>query len=85
MAVAVPAVYAAIGAGLAILLGNGDGTFATPVNYYSTAGLLSIAVGDFNGDGKADPDEQRRRHLRHTIDPLRRPFGVLGCRRRLQD
>jgi hypothetical protein len=38
-----------------ILLGNGDGTF-TPVGATPATGLVpvSIAVGDFNGDGKAD-------------------------------
>ena len=38
-----------------ILLGNGDGTFtATPVSPATGAQPLSIAVGDFNGDGKPD-------------------------------
>jgi hypothetical protein len=38
-----------------ILLGNGDGTFQSPVGY-DPAGLFgrSLAVGDFNGDGKYD-------------------------------
>jgi hypothetical protein len=38
-----------------VLLGNGDGTFRTPVAY-SSAGLyaLAIAIGDLNGDGKPD-------------------------------
>ena len=43
---------------LSILLGNGDGTFQPPASLYSipssAAGLSSVAVGDFNGDGKAD-------------------------------
>ena len=43
---------------LSILLGNGDGTFQSSGNLYSiptsVAGLSSVAVGDFNGDGKAD-------------------------------
>jgi hypothetical protein len=40
---------------VAILLGNGDGTF-TPVSATSATGIAprAIAVGDFNGDGKAD-------------------------------
>jgi protocatechuate 3,4-dioxygenase beta subunit len=43
---------------LSILLGNGDGTFQTPVAPYSVpsnaTGLSSVAVGDFNGDGRLD-------------------------------
>ena len=40
---------------VSVLLGNGDGTFQTPVTY-TLSGLYnpSIAVGDFNGDGKLD-------------------------------
>jgi hypothetical protein len=40
---------------VSILLGNGDGTFGTPISY-NTGTLLpsSVAVGDFNGDGKLD-------------------------------
>jgi uncharacterized protein (TIGR03437 family) len=42
--------------GVSILLGNGDGTFRSAI--YCAAcvnwSILSIAVGDFNGDGKAD-------------------------------
>ncbi len=41
-----------------LLLGNGDGTFQASGGTYSiptsTAGTASIAVGDFNGDGKLD-------------------------------
>ncbi len=41
---------------VSIFIGNGDGTFKTPVDY--VVGYLqsyaSIAVGDFNGDGKPD-------------------------------
>jgi hypothetical protein len=43
--------------GLFVFLGNGDGTFQTPVNYsYArTSGCCTgIAVGDLNGDGKPD-------------------------------
>jgi VCBS repeat protein/FG-GAP repeat protein len=43
---------------VSILLGKGDGTFEAAVNYSvsssSTNSPTSIAVGDFNGDGKLD-------------------------------
>ncbi|MBU6239813.1 MAG: VCBS repeat-containing protein [Planctomycetes bacterium] len=39
---------------VAILLGRGNGTFETPVNYGVGFGPISIASGDFNGDGFAD-------------------------------
>jgi uncharacterized protein (TIGR03437 family) len=40
---------------VALLLGNGDGTFQTPVQYFS-AGVrpVFLAAGDFNGDGRMD-------------------------------
>jgi hypothetical protein len=37
-----------------VLLGNGDGTFAPSVNYAVGAAPSSVAVGDFNLDGKPD-------------------------------
>jgi hypothetical protein len=43
------------GFNLNILLGNGDGTFQTPMGNYPVGfNQESVAVGDFNGDGKAD-------------------------------
>lgn len=44
---------------VATFLGNGDGTFATPVNFpigstLIPGSLLSLAVEDFNADGKPD-------------------------------
>ena len=39
---------------VSILLGNGDGTFNSKVDYASAAGPNAIAVGDFDGDGKLD-------------------------------
>jgi hypothetical protein len=41
---------------LVIMLGNGDGTFQTPVSYPDAQGNQPgpIVVGDFNGDGRAD-------------------------------
>ena len=38
---------------VAVLLGNGDGTFQAPT-FPSTLGVNSVAVGDFNRDGKID-------------------------------
>jgi hypothetical protein len=41
--------------GVRVLLGNGDGTFQDPVPVPGTGNLgEAVAVGDFNGDGKAD-------------------------------
>jgi hypothetical protein len=37
-----------------VLLGNGDGTFRSPVSYPSSGTAFSIAVADVNGDGKPD-------------------------------
>ena len=38
-----------------VLFGNGDGTFHAEVNYSAGSQQpISIAVGDFNGDGRAD-------------------------------
>lgn len=39
---------------ISALLGNGDGTFQAPVETSATYGPLSVAVGDFNGDGTPD-------------------------------
>lgn len=39
---------------LLVLLGNGDGTFQTPVKTNSGASLTAVAAIDLNGDGKAD-------------------------------
>jgi hypothetical protein len=37
-----------------VLLGNGDGSFQDTVNYAAGGGARSVAVGDFNRDGKLD-------------------------------
>jgi len=40
---------------VSILLGNGDGTFKSAVNFPTTSWSSSfVAIGDFNGDGKLD-------------------------------
>jgi hypothetical protein len=42
------------GTGLAIWLGNGDGTFQAPVVYPTTNSNMDVAVGNFFGDGRVD-------------------------------
>jgi hypothetical protein len=37
-----------------VLPGNGDGTFQAPITQDVGFGLIGLAVGDFNGDGKLD-------------------------------
>src|SRR5262249_14304070 len=39
---------------VAVLLGNGDGTFAGAVTYPAGSGIRAVAAGDFNGDGNLD-------------------------------
>jgi len=39
---------------LAVLLGNGDGSFQPAVNFAGFSVALPILTGDFNGDGKPD-------------------------------
>jgi hypothetical protein len=39
---------------VSILLGNGDGTFQSHVEYFTAASPNGVVVGDFNGDGKLD-------------------------------
>jgi len=43
-----------VGSGVSVLLGNGDGTFQSAVNYAGGINATSVAVGDFNGDNKLD-------------------------------
>jgi len=37
-----------------VLMGNGDGTFGTPAIYPAGQDPFSVALGDYNGDGKLD-------------------------------
>jgi hypothetical protein len=41
---------------ISVFLNNGNGTFATKTNYSTgtNSGPMSVAIGDLNGDGKAD-------------------------------
>jgi hypothetical protein len=40
--------------GAAVFLNNGNGTFASAVNYATAWRPVSVAIGDLNGDGKPD-------------------------------
>ena len=42
------------GSTVSVLLGNGDGTFEPPQHFATGLDSDSVAVGDFNGDGKLD-------------------------------
>jgi hypothetical protein len=44
----------ASGTTVSVLIGNGDGTFRAPVSYPAGDEPFSVAVGDFNLDGKLD-------------------------------
>jgi hypothetical protein len=39
---------------ISIFLGNGDGTFQDPVTTEPSFSVLTLGIGDFNGDGKLD-------------------------------
>jgi hypothetical protein len=43
-----------VGAGVSVLLGNGDGTFQSAVTYDAGVACFLVTVADFNGDGKPD-------------------------------
>ena len=46
--------FAGEGQTVSVLLGNGDGTFQPAVDYTVQGSPVSVAVADFNGDGKLD-------------------------------
>ena len=48
-----PDLVIAEGTGIAVLLGNGDGNFQTPLNY-SASTAADVLVADLNGDGRLD-------------------------------
>jgi hypothetical protein len=54
VAAPVPVVTTQGAYGVAILLGNGDGTFQAPVIYPTITASDAIAAADFNNDGKPD-------------------------------
>src|SRR6266487_3567945 len=39
---------------LSVFLGNGNGTFKSPVNYGSNGTPVALGTGDFNHDGRTD-------------------------------
>jgi hypothetical protein len=47
---------------VSVLMGNGDGTFAPPVNYAAGGTSIRVLTGDFDRDGS--PDLAARRSLR---------------------
>ena len=51
-----------------MLLGNGNGTFAAKTDFATGAGPASVAVGDFNGDGK--PDLATANYSANTVSVL---------------
>jgi hypothetical protein len=46
--------FSASSSSISILLGNGDGTFQSKVNYPAGISPIALALGDYNGDGKVD-------------------------------
>ena len=42
------------GSAISIFLGNGDGTFQPPVDFYAGPSPSAVVAGDFNGDGRLD-------------------------------
>src|SRR5580658_8472675 len=55
------AVSSGVSGTVSVLLGNGNGTFAPPVDYYA-GGTLAVTTGDFTGDGETDIITANGRH-----------------------
>src|SRR5438034_2131071 len=54
--------------GVGVLLGNGDGTFKSAVNYSASFNPWAVATGDLNGDGRTDLDRKSTRlNSSHTV------------------
>jgi hypothetical protein len=69
------------GGSVAVLLGNGDGTFQAAVNYLSGGyQSLRIAVGDVNGDGRPDllTASQCSFNSYNCSGPVNKTRGVVG-------
>src|SRR5260370_31213728 len=64
--------------GVAVLLGNGDGTFQAAGDYPTGRNPVSVAVGDFNGDGR--PDLAVANQDSYSVSVL-----LGGCDRTFQD
>ena len=62
---------------VSILLGNGNGTFQASQTFAVTA-PSSIAVGDFNGDGKTGSDLRRQQRLRRPHAAGQRERDIPG-------
>jgi FG-GAP-like repeat/Abnormal spindle-like microcephaly-assoc'd, ASPM-SPD-2-Hydin len=50
----IPDIVANTNGQLAVLLGNGDGTFGAPVSYFAGSQPNSFVIGNFNNDGNPD-------------------------------
>src|SRR5439155_1321285 len=46
--------FSLLSGNVSVVLGKGDGTFQAAVSYFAGSLPSSVAVGDFNGDGKPD-------------------------------
>lgn len=57
------------GGTVSVLLGNGDGTFGSPMPYPVESGPLAVAIADFDGDG--NPDLAVANGVSNTVSLLR--------------